>query len=205
MASSGSITQVGDGDLERARRVLAASFDDDPMFRFLLPAASKRRRWLHAFMAEALLQCARTRMVFAPGAGPDTGAMGLLGPGEYPPEESTLAFMLGLGGRPFPGLPTWRLLSTGMRVVGDMVKVHPTYPHLYIMVVGVAPSHKGRGLGRALLEHAAALADADAVPAYLETTNPVNLGFYARFGFEVVREVTYARAPSLWTMQRPVP
>jgi hypothetical protein len=44
-------------------------------------------------------------------------------------------------------------------------------------------------------------ADARGLPAHLETTNPVNVPFYERFGFVVCEEVAGAHPPA-WVMSR---
>jgi hypothetical protein len=52
-----------------------------------------------------------------------------------------------------------------------------------------------------LLRAAFAMAAARQVPVFLETSNPVNLGFYKRFGLNVRAEITLDGAPPLWTLQ----
>ena len=47
-----------------------------------------------------------------------------------------------------------------------------------------------------LLEPDLRRCDQDGVPAYLEATSPLNRAFYARNGFEVIEQCTYARAQS---------
>ena len=44
-------------------------------------------------------------------------------------------------------------------------------------------------------------ADADGLPAVLETSNPGNVGVYRRAGFEVVRE-TATDGLAIWVMRR---
>ena len=67
------------------------------------------------------------------------------------------------------------------------------------------PGHKGRGLGGALLRHAAGLARDAGVVAHLETSNPVNLSLCRKFGYEVGHELTLHGAPPVWTMTTPGP
>ena len=67
-------------------------------------------------------------------------------------------------------------------------------------VTGVDPSEKGRGLGGALLRAALDEAKALGVRLYLETSNPVNLGFYRRHGLEVRDEFEVHGSPPIWTM-----
>jgi N-acetylglutamate synthase-like GNAT family acetyltransferase len=57
-------------------------------------------------------------------------------------------------------------------------------------------------VGGKLLAPVLARADADGLPAYLETQKEENLAFYGRHGFEVVQEVRLPSAPPIWAMQR---
>jgi predicted N-acetyltransferase YhbS len=95
-------------------------------------------------------------------------------------------------------------MRVGRDVMQLMDRAHHREPHLYVLVLGVDPARKGQRLGRQLMQHVVAEAARARVPAYLETSNPVNLGFYARFGFEVCQEL-HARdeAPPVWTLLRP--
>jgi len=45
-------------------------------------------------------------------------------------------------------------------------------------------------------------ADADRLPAYLETQRESNIPFYRRFGFELVEKISLGDSPPLWTMWR---
>jgi GNAT superfamily N-acetyltransferase len=62
----------------------------------------------------------------------------------------------------------------------------PREPHTTLEYVAVAPSHQGRGEGGRLLR--AVLDDLEG-PAYLVSTNPANLPFYARHGFDVTATI----------------
>ena len=81
---------------------------------------------------------------------------------------------------------------------------HPTEPHWYLGLVAVVPERQGNGQGTALLAHTLARVDADHAPAYLESSNPRNVGLYERFGFEVVDEILMDDGgPLVPTMWRP--
>jgi GNAT superfamily N-acetyltransferase len=89
-----------------------------------------------------------------------------------------------------------------MRALGRAVAAHPANePHFYLFTLGA--SDQGRGLGARVIEPVLALCDAQGLPARLESSNPRNLGFYGRHGFEIVGEVAVAEAgPVLWPMRR---
>lgn len=70
-----------------------------------------------------------------------------------------------------------------------MVEGHPPEPHWYLAVLGSAAVKQGSGQGSALLEHRLAECDATGTLAYLESSNPRNVPFYARHGFEVTETI----------------
>lgn len=77
-------------------------------------------------------------------------------------------------------------------------------PHAYLSLLATRPDQRGRGLGMALLADDLARLDALHVPAWLESTNPVNDRRYASVGFEPVgsfRTVDEERV--ITTMWRP--
>ncbi len=65
---------------------------------------------------------------------------------------------------------------------------HPAAPHHYLSLLATDPEHAGRRLGTALLADNLARIDAAGSAAFLETTNPVNLPMYERFGFRLCGE-----------------
>jgi len=71
-----------------------------------------------------------------------------------------------------------------MRVSPAMASVHPEEPHRYLHFIGVHQDHQGSGLGGALLASMLDECDERGLPAYLESSNPVNNALYHRFGFE---------------------
>ena len=80
---------------------------------------------------------------------------------------------------------------------------HPAEPHWYLAMIGVTPTHQGRGHGAALLRAGLERCDRDGLPAYLESGEPRNRALYERHGFEVLGEVQVADSPPFWPMLRP--
>ena len=64
----------------------------------------------------------------------------------------------------------------------------PLDQHWHLGPVGVLPSHQGKGIGTELLSRFCQEVDACLSPAFLETDTSKNVRFYARFGFEIVKE-----------------
>ena len=84
----------------------------------------------------------------------------------------------------------------------QMAKYHPTDPHWHLPVIGVDPAHQGEGHGDALMAYALAQCDRDHVPAYLESSNPRNMSFYRRHGFEPLGAIQVGSSPTLVPMLR---
>jgi ribosomal protein S18 acetylase RimI-like enzyme len=84
----------------------------------------------------------------------------------------------------------------------QMGAYHPSEPHWYLPLIGVAPSEQGRGFGSALLAHGLTRCDREHLPAYLESTSPRTVPLYRRHGFEVVAEIRVGSAPPIFPMVR---
>lgn len=84
-----------------------------------------------------------------------------------------------------------------------MKENHPEEPHWYLGVLGSDPTFRGAGYGRALMDSRLAHCDAEAAPAYLESSKPDNIPYYERFGFVVTGELALPDGgPTLWQMWR---
>ena len=81
-------------------------------------------------------------------------------------------------------------------------RYRPTEPHWYLPLTGVDPAHQGNGYGSALMNHALARFDRQEQLAYLESTNPRNVPFYKRHGFEVLGTVQVGSSPTGFAMLR---
>jgi ribosomal protein S18 acetylase RimI-like enzyme len=181
--------------------LLARAFQDDPLFRVVLPHAARRRRvseWLHDRML---------RYCLAYGVAHTTPALeGVacwLPPGRT--ELSTwaiarsglLAMPLRMGPAAFARFRAYLSCSSRVR------RREAPDSYWYLWALGVDPPYQGKGVGRRLLRPILDQADASATPCYLETENATNLAFYERHGFRVVAE---EKVPGLglstWSMVR---
>jgi GNAT superfamily N-acetyltransferase len=175
------------GDLTGAAGVLAAAFQDDPVFAWCLPDAARRAAIGPSFfriVANAIAVHDEIRVAAPSGA--IEGAALWLPPGAEPVDDLESAFSELLGddaGRTFD-------------LVGLLDAAHPHAPHDNLWFVGVAPAAQGHGIGSALLgqrpDH----------PAYVVATSTDNRRLYERHGFEVVNELRVGTSPTLWAMWR---
>jgi ribosomal protein S18 acetylase RimI-like enzyme len=88
------------------------------------------------------------------------------------------------------------------RLLTAVEKVHPTTPHWYLALLATDPTAQGRGLASSLLAPVLAQADADGIPAYLETQKASNVAWYARHGFRETGRVELAGCPPVWCLTR---
>ncbi len=65
------------------------------------------------------------------------------------------------------------------------------------------PARQGGGAGAALMTHSLERCDAEHAVAYLESSNPRNVAFYARLGFVAVGRMQVGDSPVLTAMRRP--
>jgi GNAT superfamily N-acetyltransferase len=179
---------------------LGKAFFDDPVMVWMLPDADLRKRKLHRLFASLTRyhHLGRGGVEVAPD-GSGIGAAALWDPpGEW---KQTRGEEL----RAMPGLflAFGTALTRGLAASELMKKAHPEEPHWYLAVIGSDPGVRGKGFGNALMRSRLDRCDAEYAPAYLESSNPDNVPYYERFGFEVTGELKLPNGgPSLIPMWR---
>jgi ribosomal protein S18 acetylase RimI-like enzyme len=175
---------------------LAAAFQDDPAFRWIVPDDAARARKLTRFFRMAVAEdLLAGRILTSPQAEVATlwrspGRHKQMPLGNF---QSNLSFLRIFGFS----------LPRGMRVGETMARNHPNMPHWYLRYVAVLPGAQGKGWGGLALRSGIAMADADSIPIYLETAKETNVGLYQRFGFEVISEWDVPDGgPHFWSMLR---
>jgi GNAT superfamily N-acetyltransferase len=187
-------------DIGTLSKTLGRAFFDDPVMSWMLPDADLRRRKLHRLFGSLTRHhhFALGGVEVAPHAD-GIGAASLWDPpGEW---KTTRAEEL----RAMPGLflAFGRSLRRGLEVEELMKKAHPEEPHWYLAVIGSDPDVRGKGFGQVLMRSRLDRCDAEHAPAYLESSNPVNVPYYQRFGFEITGEITLPNGgPKLIPMWR---
>jgi N-acetylglutamate synthase-like GNAT family acetyltransferase len=180
-------------DVPRLADVLAAAFADDPLWNWLLPDAVRAHRVPKVF--EVLL---RSRLRIGDDVLTTTqlaGAALWASPGNW---DTTGVEQLRLGP---PMLWLHRgSLRRAQTIFAIAHRAHPKHePHWFLSVLGVDPTAQGTGVGSALLAPVLERCDEQGLPAYLETTKPENVAFYARHGFTVRDETDVPDGgPHLW-------
>jgi ribosomal protein S18 acetylase RimI-like enzyme len=195
--SDAEVRKATSDDVQKLGDVLGRAFDDDPIFRAILPDDAQRRRALPILFREwtRLLHLphdtAWTTNDLAGGAlwsPPGHWKIGLFDEAKMAPK------MVGALGT--------RVLAS-LRVLFAIESRHPKdRPHHYLRALGCEPSRQGRGIGSCLLRPMLERCDAQHEAAYLESSKEKNLSFYRRHGFEVVDEVVTHLGPRVWLMWR---
>jgi len=192
------VTRATAGDRERFADALASAFADDPVFGWILagrsPIERRLRRYFRALLREELRPSDHEVYLAADGSG------GAIWKGIDEWKTPTRAII-----REAPALATVFELRgvRGLRVLGAMERAHPEAPHYYLHTLGTRRPSQGHGVGSAVIAPMLARCDRESVPAYLESSNPRNVAFYARHGFETQGLVALpAGAPPITRMWR---
>jgi ribosomal protein S18 acetylase RimI-like enzyme len=183
-----------------ASRVLAAAFRDNPLNVAVIGGDPRRRlRCNRAGMRQLLPVARRHGLVLRAGGPTLAGVLVATPPHAYPLPAAPLGARLrGLVAQGLAVQVRWG------RVFEQLDRVHPHEPHWYLATLGVAPDHRRRGLGRALLGALLERADREPAPCYLETDRAENVPFYGAAGFAVCRESTVLGV-RIWHMRRATP
>lgn len=187
-------------DVDALSITLGRAFLDDPVMAWMLPDAGLRRRKLHRLFASLTRHhhLSRGGVEVAPSER-GVGAAALWDPpGQW---MQTRGEEL----RAMPGLllAFGSALTRGMAVTESMKKAHPEEPHWYLAIIGSDPDVRGQGYGNVLMRSRLDRCDDEHAPAYLESSNPDNVPYYERFGFEVTGEIALpGNGPSLIPMWR---
>lgn len=189
-------------DLPRAAAVLARAFHDDPGVVWLLPNEGQRRRLLYWNHGKLLELGMRRGRVYTTAGGVDGVAIWL------PPERPIMGFLeavrLGFLALPLKASPLQVIRFAAMLSLFE--KLHQQdvpKRHWYLNVLGVEPERQGRGIGGRLIAPVLEEADRQGLPCYLETGKEINVTFYRKHGFDVVREGNLPLGgPRWWTMLR---
>ena len=78
----------------------------------------------------------------------------------------------------------------------------PAEPHWYLSLIGVEALHRNKGCGAALLQNGLRRCDQEHLPAYLWSSNPLNISLYERHGFEISGTIQVGSSPSIFPMLR---
>jgi GNAT superfamily N-acetyltransferase len=163
-------------DLDALTAMLAAAFEHDPLWSWAFPDPNDLAVLWRLYIGSAL----RYPCVWI--AGENAAASVWIPPGgtELTDEQEVqLDHLL----RELAGPRASEVLE----LIERFDAAHPRErPHYYLSLLGTAPTHRGRGIGMALLEENLRQMDVEGLPSYLESSNSENNARYERRGFKQV-------------------
>jgi len=185
------IRTAQESDRQRALHSLCLGFSSDPLVRWLWPDPSRYLEVAEAFdayggraidhgYAHITSDCEAVAFWLPPGIGPD--------------EERLVAYL-------DKTVPEARQQSF-FSVLEKMESFHPEEDCWYLPLIAVDPIYQGNGLGSQLMKHSLALFDETGLPTYLESSNPRNIPFYERHGFELMGQIQVDDSPLVHPMIR---
>ena len=196
MEKSHTIRSGHAGDLETLVVTLSDSFSTDPMLNWVIPPIQLYPDYFRLLLNEVYLPRGMIHLE------EETRATALW----LPPEER------------FQMAPRLSLLKLALRLIandglralgrirqqGLVFEKHlPAEPHYYLQFLGCRVQFQGNGVGSALLKHGTQICDEQGIPAYLESSNQLNVPLYERHGFTVLAEETLSNGgPRAWFMWR---
>jgi ribosomal protein S18 acetylase RimI-like enzyme len=180
------------GDEGRVIDTIVLAFSTDPAARWMYPQPERYLGYFPEFVQ------AFGGRAFDYGTAhltqDDLGAAMWLPPGVHPDDEAVTDLIQ----RTVPERDQEALFA----MFDQMERYHPDEPHWHLPLIGVDPTQQRKGYGSALLEHLLWLCDEDSTPAYLESSNPVNIPLYQRHGFEVLGTIQVGTSPPITPMLR---
>jgi len=185
-------------DLEAMVETMTRAFADDPVWGgWAFPdrtRATEQRRAIFGLWIEMSLRdgwvlvtegCEAVASWFSPGAGADSPA--------------DAARFLGLAERLLGARAP--IFLEGCAVIE---RSRPTgEPFHFLSLLGTHDAHRGRSLGKSLLDASLVLVDREGLPAYLDSTNTANLPLYESRGFRRIGSYRMPGGPSVDQMWRP--
>ena len=199
-----------------AAAALVRGFDQEPAKVALLPDAALRRPWLETSIRTQLQEALRYGTVHGALVDGELAAVAVWLPPGVPKltlRGAARALVALLGHAPAIARSTPRIMSVVLPdVPGGVTMARRRRGAVARAARGLTwrldllatlPEQRGRGAARSLLERQLRRCDQDGAAAWLETTDPVNVAIYERFGFATVgHSADLSWLPGLWVMRR---
>lgn len=201
------ISPIRADQIPSAADVMADAFAEAPRFRFLVPSATQRPaklRWYWRASIRASVLSGGVVHVARGESGSVVQAVAIWDPPEQAGHRALTLVRSGLWAAPVRlGISAYRRKRALRHLLSELDAPNPCW---YLNAIGVQPSEQGTGLGTALLGFMLKRVDEGALPSFLDTSVPHNLGYYERFGFRVTAESALPNGIPLWGMTRlPLP
>lgn len=182
------IRKFDENDVDRCAEVVADAFKNDPLYVHALRSEDEKHHFSR-FLVRKSLTLGEVGIV----AQKDGTIMGVASM----ETDSGNAFQRSMSLIKWSFLKEAMLLkkmirSEGFKFFNDYMRfttsVRPKGFHHYLVFVGVSPHSQGQGVGGEMLRYLHGIVDADerSLGIGLDTENEANVGYYKRFGYELV-------------------
>ena len=187
LARLSEVRRVGTERAEQVAAVLADAFAADPLLTWLLEDvdAAERPGCRTAWWRFMVTNAPRGTELHVTGDGSAAACW-------HPPGAASPPPVVVAGFRRMVEELTGERAPVVFESFSRFARRAPAERHWHLAAVGVVPDRQGRGLGERLLGAMLRRCDRLQVPAYLESSNPRNIGFYERLGFRTTGEVSTA-------------
>lgn len=201
--AGGALRRLTGGEAPLGADVLVASHGEYPAFVALCADPTRRRAMLRPFFEMTVGDAVEHGQVWAVEDGRVGGVAVWMPPGAFPWSARRKVRALPSLARVAVAAP----LAFGRfaRYGANVERAHPGGDHWYLVAAGVHPEFQRRGIGGRVLSPALCAADQEGFDCYLETSDPANVAYYRRFGFELVAEglQLVPSGPTHTAMRRP--
>ena len=186
------VERVDAGELDAVARVLAEAYAEDPVMIWALPRAATRLADAAAFFTFFLRRKGgHTREVFATSDRSAVVVMATVSSGRRDDARHPSS----LTGKRSPSADYFQWIES----------FRPDVDHRYLEFIGCLPAQRSRGMGSLLLGNLLASAARDGFPVWCWSSNPRNLTFYRRLGFDIGDELRRdADTPPVTLLWRPL-
>jgi ribosomal protein S18 acetylase RimI-like enzyme len=198
--SDGTTMAASRSDTPVLAKVLARSFEKDPVYNWFIRNDDKRISALERIFSFVLNQAFIDGEVLTT-VNKDACAIW------FPPNCGILNLSLLNMLRMMPEMYYWTgsfdRLSRLSKVLSFLSENRPKNVHYYLEYIGVDPGKQRLGLGSALMKYKLDALDSKKISVYLENSNERNLPLYTRYGFKVFKEAHVVdNGPKVWFMVR---
>jgi GNAT superfamily N-acetyltransferase len=198
-AAANKIESANCRDLTCAANLLAESLFDDPLQQWLFPVAKKRlaattrmfRHLLKPKLADGLVRVIRD----------STGELASVAvwTPPYPPAPSRWEHYAESF---FMRLTYGRRIHEVREAFTKLAARHPQSPYWYLQALATRADRRGQGHARCLMDEKFREANFQGVITALETSNPANVAYYEKLGFQIADELMLAEGLPVWLMCR---
>jgi ribosomal protein S18 acetylase RimI-like enzyme len=185
----------------KAAALLARSFQNDPLFRYVIPHDGRRAKTLSWLFGRVVYYALLYGQVYTTPAIEGTACW-------LPPGQAELTFgrVIRTGLQAIVcklGPAAYRRYDNNQRYLNRIHKCYAPEHHWYLWAIGVDPLRQGKGLGGELVRPVLASANVTQPSCFLETHNEKNVRFYEKHGLRVMSEGNVPKGgPPVWAMLR---